>query len=118
MLRVNSERLGNIAVLCLRGQIVRSEILALRGAVLSERDASAVVLDLTRVTAIDVAGLGALLELRQYTESRGVEFRLENVSKLVRQVLAITRLDTVLEIECDLSIPPLQHQPLPLAACA
>jgi anti-sigma B factor antagonist len=102
MLKINAQRLGRIAVLCVQGRIVRGETHKLRGAVLSEADASAVVLDLTRVSTIDAGGLGALLELRQHTESRGIEFRLQNVGKLVRQVLEITRLDTVFEIGCDL----------------
>jgi len=62
---------------------------------LSERDASVVVIDLARVGIIDAGGLGLMLELRQRTESSGIEFRLKNVTKLVKEVLEITRLESV-----------------------
>jgi anti-anti-sigma factor len=57
-----------------------------------------VVLDLAQVALIDASGLGALLELREWTQSMGIEFRLMNIRKLVQQVFEITRLDTVFEI--------------------
>src|SRR5262249_50918492 len=81
-----------------QGRIVRGETEVLRNAVLAQRKVSVVVLDLTRVNTIDAGGLGLLLELRQHTESRGIEFRLKNVTKLVMQILEITRLDTVFDI--------------------
>ncbi|HYW70560.1 MAG TPA: STAS domain-containing protein [Pyrinomonadaceae bacterium] len=120
MLKVNINRLGNTAVLSAQGRIVRGETNALCRAVLAERHASAVVLDLAQVNIIDAGGLGVLLELREFTESRGIEFRLQNVSKLVRQVLEITRLDTVfrLTIAGDQCVGSLQRRPMPLAACA
>lgn len=98
MLKVETTRFGNIAVICVQGKIVRFEIESLRRAVLAQADASVVVLDLARVSTIDAAGLGMMLELRQQTESRGIEFRLRNVTKLVRRVLEITRLDSVFDI--------------------
>src|SRR5262249_8521795 len=91
MLRVHITIFGNVAVLCVQGRIVRGETEVLRNAVLQQR-ASVVVLDLARADTIDAGGLGVLLELRQYTQSKGIEFRLKNVTKLVRQILEITRL--------------------------
>ncbi len=67
-------------------------------AVLSHSEASILVLDLARVTAVDARSLGLLLELRDQTQSKGIEFRLMNVTRLVRQVLEITRLNTVFEV--------------------
>jgi len=61
-------------------------------------DASVIVLDLARVTAIDAHGLGVLLKLRAQTEADGIEFRLVNVHRLVGRILEITRLDSVFEI--------------------
>src|SRR5690242_11207919 len=101
MLKVDTTNLGNVALLCVQGRLVRGETEALRKAVLSERSASAVVLDLSQVSIIDGGGLGVMLELREDTESRGTEFRLRNVSKLVRQVLAITRLDSVFKLTTE-----------------
>ena len=65
MLKVNTKRLGNIAVLCVQGRIVRGDTDALKNAVLFEQEASVIVLDLRSVRTIDAGGLGVLLGLRQ-----------------------------------------------------
>lgn len=98
MLRVQVNKFGNVVVLILQGRVVRGETEVLRRAVLAQTEASVVVLDLARVNTIDAGGLGLMIELRQQTQSRGIEFRLKNVTKLVRQVLEITRLDSVFEM--------------------
>jgi len=105
MLKVHTTITPNLAVLCVQGRIVRGETEVLRDAVLAQRKVSVVVLDFARVSMIDAGGLSLLLELRQHTESRGIEFRLKNVTKLVRQVLEITRLDTVFGISVGKDVP-------------
>ena len=50
------------------------------------------------VDLIDAGGLGALLELREWTQLMGIEFKLMNVINRVRQVFEITRLDSVFDI--------------------
>jgi anti-sigma B factor antagonist len=101
MLKVHAKNWGNVAVLCLRGRIVNGETAPLRDAVSSQSNVNAIVLDLARVSTIDAGGLGVLLELRQQAESRGVRFKLMNVTKLVRRVLEITRLASVFEITSE-----------------
>ena len=112
MLKVNTRNLGNVTVLCLQGQIVNGETATLRNAVNvqfntanshfdsahSQPRMNAVVLDLARVTAVDARGLGLLLDLRRQTESRGISFKLMNVSESVRRVLEVTRLDSVSDV--------------------
>lgn len=98
MLKVHTRNLGNVAILCLQGRIVNGETASLREAVDSQLNASAVVLDLARVSTIDASGLGLMLSLRKQAESKGVGLKLMNVSKFVKQVLEITRLDTVFEV--------------------
>ncbi len=105
MLRVNTTKFGNVAVLCVQGRIVRGETELLRKTVLAQPNVSVVVLDLARVKTIDAGGLGVLLELREKTQSKGIEFRLKNVTRLVRQILEITRLDSVFEISIESEIP-------------
>jgi hypothetical protein len=39
-----------------------------------------------------------MLELREHTQSRGIEFRLKNVTRLVCRVLEITRLNSVFDV--------------------
>ena len=98
MLKVHAKNLGTVAILCLQGRIVNGETTALRQAVDSQSDVSAVVLDLAGVNTIDAGGLGVMLELRQQTQAKGIHFKLMNVTKLVSRVLEITRLNSVFEI--------------------
>ena len=123
MLKVHTTRSGNVSVICVQGKIVRGETDKLRNAVLAESNASALVLDVGRVSIIDAGGLGVMLELREHLESRGIEFRLRNVTKLVWQVLQITRLDTVFENWTDGELRQIRFAGTPAttmraAACA
>ena len=86
MLRVQARKLGTAAILCLQGRVVQGETGTLRNAVQSQSEASAVVLDLARVSTIDAGGLGLMLELREQTQSKGIAFRLINVTRLVRRI--------------------------------
>ena len=98
MLKVQTRNLGNVAVVCLQGRIVNGETASLREVVDSQMNAGAVVLDLARVSTIDASGLGLMLALRKQAEANGVGLKLMNVSKFVKQVFEITRLDTVFEV--------------------
>ena len=102
MLKGHAEKLSKVTILHFQGRIVSGEATTtLREAVVAQVHACAVVLDLAQVDVIDAGGLGALLELREWTQAKGIEFRLINVTRLVRQVLEITRLDTVFKIESE-----------------
>jgi len=123
MLKVHTTRSGNVSVICVQGKMVRGETESLRNAALAASNACALVLDLGRVSIIDAGGLSVMLELRAHIESQGIEFRLRNVTKLVRQVLEITRLDSVFEnwSDSELRQIPFSGQPvttLRAAACA
>src|SRR5216683_7825752 len=98
MLKIHAKNLGTVAILCLQGRVVRGKTAALRNAVHSQSEVSAVVLDLARVSTIDAGGLGVMLELREQTQSKGIAFKLINVTKLVSRLLEITRLNSVFEI--------------------
>jgi len=101
MLRVHAQKLGNIAILALRGGLVAGNTAPLRNKVESLSNVSTIVLDFARVNRIDAGGLGALLELRQQIMAKGIDFKLMNVTRLVKQVLEITRLDSVFEISSE-----------------
>src|SRR5262249_21072537 len=121
MLKVHTRNLGNVAVVSLQGRIVNGETASLREAVANQSDASAVVLDLARVTTIDASGLGLMLQLRRQTESHGAGFKLMNVSSFVRQVFEITRLDPAFEvIPRAAPLPAISHTRTQVewAACA
>jgi anti-anti-sigma factor len=102
MLNVRAEILGDVAILHVDGQIViGTEIERLARSVLSQSEVGTVVLDLMQVSRIDARGLGLLLELREQLRSKGVEFRLMNVTALVQQILEISCLHSVLEISSE-----------------
>jgi anti-anti-sigma factor len=110
MLKVHARNSGNIAILCLQGRIVSGETEILRNALRSLSDSRTVILDFARVTAVDAGGLGAMLELRAQAESKGMRLELMNVTKWVRRVLEITRLDSVFEITSGIELFPAVSQ--------
>jgi anti-anti-sigma factor len=115
MLKIHVKNLGAISVLCLQGKLVFGETSALPTIVDSQPEVSMVVLDLNRVSTIDARGLGALLELREKTQSKGIELRLTNVTKLVNQVLEITHLNTVFEVTSEAAVMATASLKLPTA---
>lgn len=106
MLQVHTEKLGTVAVLHLEGQIVRAETESLRNGVQSLSETSVVKLDLARVTTVDAGGLGAMLELREWTEAKGIRFELTNVTARIRMLLELTRLDSVFQIAAGVEFFP------------
>jgi len=110
MLKVHARKLGNVAFLCMQGQIVTGETETLRNAVQlqseTQLDISTVVLDFSQVSTIDAGGLGAMLALREQVQAKGIGFKLMNVSKLIGRVLEISRLDTVFEFTSGVEFFP------------
>jgi len=110
MLKVQARNVGNVAFLCMQGQIVTGETETLRQAVHLQSEAQsgviAVVLDLARVSMVDAGGLSAMLELRELVQAKGIGFKLMNVSKQVGRVLEITRLDSVFEMASGVEFFP------------
>lgn len=127
MLKVQARNLGNVAFLCMQGQIVNGETEILRKAVRSQADARSdvgmVVLDFSQVSAVDARGLGVMLQLREQVQSKGIGFKLMNVSKLVGRVLEVTRLDSVFEVSSGVEVFPAvarrpQEAAMRFASCA
>ena len=123
MLKVHARNLGNVAFLCMQGQIVNGETEALRKAVYFHSDVSTVVLDLAQVSAVDAGGLGVMLELREQVQAKGIGFKIMNVSKLIGRVLEVTHLDSVFEVTSGVEFFPAVSRRGPasvmkLASCA
>ena len=93
MLHVSVENSGENVVLHCAGRIVRGHETAILCAAVRQHGRS-IFLDLSRVEAIDAAGIGALISL----QAAGIYLQLLNPTKAVREVLRITNLDTVFEI--------------------
>jgi anti-sigma B factor antagonist len=123
MLKVHTRTLGNVAVFCLQGRMVNGETALLREAVDTQSSVSMLFLDLSGVSTIDASGLGLMLDLRRLTQSRGIRFKLMNVTKAVSRVLEVTRLDSVFEIAPAVEpLPAISRArsigPMPWARCA
>lgn len=123
MLKIRANNLGPVAVLHLEGQIVNGETETLRNVVRCLSETSVVKLDLACVTTVDAGGLGAMLELREQAEAKGIRFELMNVPKQIGVLLQLTRLDSVFEIATRVEFFPAVSrgrgaQVATLASCA
>ena len=98
MLKVHARNLGSVALLSLRGRMVGGQNAVLSQAVHSQSGVGTVVLDLRQVSTVDARSLGLMLELRQHTYARGIDFKLMNLTKPVSEVLKLTRLNSVFEV--------------------
>jgi anti-anti-sigma factor len=99
MLTIDMEKNGGVAVVHCSGRLVRGvEVGTLRNAVVSEKTTRVVVLDLSHVEFMDAGGLNSLVSLYHWTRNHGVQFKLVNPSRLVREMLTATRLNRVFDI--------------------
>jgi anti-anti-sigma factor len=113
MLTVTVEDHANAVILHCRGRLVKgSETPLLCEAV--HRYGQDISVDLSAVTAIDAAGLGALISL----QAAGVYIRLLNPSKAVRELLHLTTADTLFDIS-QTEVPELEssHSQLSQTDC-
>jgi len=93
MLTVATKTVADTLVLHCHGRLVRGEDSALLCAAVQYHGQD-VVLDLGGVTAIDAAGIGALLSL----QAAGIYLKLMNPTGAVREVLKLTGMDAVFEV--------------------
>jgi len=93
VLTITSHNVADLVVLHCHGRIVRGEESALLCAAVRHHGRD-VVLDLGGVSAIDAAGIGALVSL----QAAGVYLRIMNATEPVRTVMRLTGLDSVFEI--------------------
>lgn len=91
MLTVTVQNLGEVAILRCRGRIVCGEESAL---LCSAAEARTAVVDLSEVEAIDAAGIGALVSL----QAAGIYLKLIDPAPQVREVLKVTKVDSIFEI--------------------
>src|ERR1700675_4756087 len=88
MLTLGIERIGDMAIVECKGRIVRRDAaLKLREAVTAQQDVRIVMLDLTKVTAIEGGGLGMLWFLQGWGEDHDIHFKLYNPTISVRDKL-------------------------------
>jgi anti-anti-sigma factor len=98
MLRVTVQQLGDASVLSCEGRLVVGDAYSsLRNAVFGQTEARIVFLDVVQVDRVDAGGLGLLLGLREWARSRGIRFKLMNVTRNVDQLLELANLQRVFE---------------------
>lgn len=93
LISANEKNIRESVTLRCHGRIVRGEETKLLCAVL-RRKVHEITLDLRDVTEIDAAGIGALVSL----QASGIYLTLANPTASVREVLRLTKLDSVFEI--------------------
>ena len=94
MLSIMFESARRVVTVRCRGRLVFGLESALFGAAVPHHRREIIIVDLSGVTAIDAAGIGALISLR----AAGSYLRLVNPSETARQVLRLTNLDSVFDI--------------------
>ena len=100
-LRVDVSQSEDVTVLRCAGRIVRGgPVAVLKDAVVSQKNARIVIVDLSDVEILDGGGLGMLVFLRRWTLDNGIQLKLVNPSRLVREMLDRTRLADVFDISC------------------
>jgi anti-anti-sigma factor len=99
MLNIRVERRNEATVVHCSGRIdIGDGLTRLRETLIGEMNSRLILIDLSRVTAIDAAGLGLLSFLHTRAIGRGCTLKLVAPSPQVMHVLALTRLDSVLNI--------------------
>jgi anti-anti-sigma factor len=98
MLTVRTERADDFVVIKCRGRIVRGEELTLEGAVLEQKQARVILLDLSDVESLDAGGLNLLVSLHRWAQGNHVDLKLVNPRPFVYEMLTRTHLDCVFDI--------------------
>ena len=99
-MQVQKRRWDDVAIVDVFGSCLQQEAGGeLRDAVLSllYDGTRKLVINLGRVTHVDSAGLGRIVECRALVERQGGTLKIANLSKGVRDVLSITKLVTVFD---------------------
>ncbi|MBV9625518.1 MAG: STAS domain-containing protein [Acidobacteria bacterium] len=88
MLKLQTERMGELAVIKCQGRIVRSEAAyKLREVVRSLETARIIVLDLSKVSVVEAGGLGMVVFLQQWAHDHDIRLKLFNPIRAVRERL-------------------------------
>jgi anti-anti-sigma factor len=99
MLIIDVEKNGEVAVVHCSGRLVRGvEVSTLRDAVVSQNTRRVVVVDLSQVEFMDAGGLNSLVSLHHWTRNHGIQLKLVNPSRLVREMLTRTSLNRVFDM--------------------
>jgi len=93
-----TERADDLAIVKCRGRIVRGQEIVLESAVLEQKHARIILLDLSDVEALDAGGLTLLVSLHSWAVSSRIELKLVNPRPFVHEMITRTHLDHLFEI--------------------
>ena len=103
-MQTTTRHIGDVAVIDIRGRITLGEgNVMLREIVreLADRGNKKIVLNIGEVQYIDSSGLGELVRTHTTVRNRGGQVRLVNLNKQVNDLLQMTKLSAVFDIERD-----------------
>jgi anti-sigma B factor antagonist len=103
-MQTTTRHIGDVAVLNISGRITLGEgNVMLREIVreLADKGNKKIVLNLGEVQYIDSSGLGELVKTHTTVRNQGGQLRLANLNKRVNDLLQMTRLSAVFDIERD-----------------
>lgn len=103
-LEMSTRQIGDICILELRGRIAVGEgstMLRERVRDLTDQNQRKILLNLHEVGYVDSSGLGELVKAYTTVRNQGGQLKLVAVSKRVHDLLQMTKLHLVLEIEAD-----------------
>src|SRR5215469_3062588 len=96
---IENKQTGDVAVLRCVGKMVRAAALRLlKDAVTGMSQLRVIVLDLSDVTMVGARGLGTLVSLHNWAGANGIQLKLVNPSKVMREMLELTGLTSVLQV--------------------
>jgi len=96
---IEKKQTGDVAVLQCAGKMVRAAALRLlKDAVTGMSQLRVIVLDLSDVTMVGARGLGTLVSLHNWAGASGIQLKLVNPSKVMREMLELTGLTSVLQV--------------------
>jgi anti-anti-sigma factor len=105
MLSVIAEKSGDVLILRCTGRLVAGEgAWTLYNTVISQQNGQTLVLDMRGVKRVDARGLGVLVFLNQWGSGTGVKLVLIP-SKPVRELLELTKLESLFEIHAEENTP-------------
>jgi anti-sigma B factor antagonist len=105
-LKISSRLVGDVVILDVSGRITLLDHGVLRDSVRSALDAGQkkILLNVAEVDYIDSSGLGELFSTFTRTRSQGGELKLLGLTKKVHDLLQITKLYTVMDVQDDENI--------------
>jgi anti-anti-sigma factor len=99
MLRIDIQAARHSATLRCVGRIVLGVEIEILRCMADARSETQLVFDLSKVDAIDAAGLGLLVELHCRARNRNATLRIAKASPCVRRIIELVNLQSVLELE-------------------